>query len=142
MHPVLEVERVAGLPGLARRVHPDGDPVERAAHRHSEHRRLRHAAAVAAALANATFNAFSAALEGIHNSGHVWVGGSMGSIPTAPCDPVFWMHHAEIDRIWAVWQAANPGLHPPLAGTAAVMDPWPETETDTRDITALGYAYV
>lgn len=103
---------------------------------------LPNTAAVAAAIANTTFNAFSAALEGIHNSGHVWVGGSMLSIPTAPCDPVFWMHHAEIDRIWAVWQAANPGLHPPLAGVAAVMDPWPETETATRDTTALGYTYV
>jgi tyrosinase len=99
-------------------------------------------AAVAAAMANGTFNAFGGAIEGIHNSGHVWVGGSMQGITTAPTDPVFWMHHAEIDRIWAEWQIANPGLHPPLAGAAAIMDPWPETETDTRDITALGYVYV
>jgi tyrosinase len=100
------------------------------------------AAAVAATMANTTFNAFGGALEGIHNSGHVWVGGSMQGITTAPADPVFWMHHAEIDRIWAEWQTANPGQDPPLAGAAAVMDPWPETETDTRDITALGYTYV
>jgi tyrosinase len=102
---------------------------------------LPNAAAVAAALANATFNPFGAALEGVHNSGHVWVGGSMGSILTAPCDPVFWMHHAEIDRLWSVWQASHVGQNPPLAGAAAVMDPWPETETDTRDIGALGYTY-
>lgn len=97
---------------------------------------------VAAALANGTFNPFASALEGIHNSGHVWVGGSMGSIPFAPCDPVFWMHHCEIDHIWAEWQAANPGQDPALAGAAAIMDPWPETEVDTRDITALGYNYI
>jgi tyrosinase len=103
---------------------------------------LPNAAAVTAALANGTFNAFGGAVEGIHNSGHVWVGGSMQGFATAPADPVFWMHHAEIDRIWADWQAANPGLHPPLAGAAAIMDPWAETETDTRDITALGYVYV
>jgi tyrosinase len=103
---------------------------------------LPNAASVAAALANGTFNAFAGSLEGIHNSGHVWVGGSMQGITTAPTDPVFWMHHAEIDRIWAVWQASNPGQHPPLAGAAAVMDPWTETEVDTRDITALGYEYV
>ena len=84
---------------------------------------LPNAAAVAAAMANGTFNTFAPALEGVHNSGHVWVGGSMGSIPTAPTDPVFWMHHAEIDRIWAEWQAANPGQNPPLAGAAATMDP-------------------
>ena len=97
--------------------------------------------AVAAAMANATFNTFAPALEGVHNSGHVWVGGSMGSIPTAPADPVFWMHHAEIDRIWAEWQVTQPSQNPPLAGAAATMDPWPETEVDTRDITSLGYRY-
>ncbi len=96
---------------------------------------------VAAAMANGTYNPFAQSLEGVHNSGHVWVGGTMMSITTAPADPVFWMHHAEIDRIWAAWQAANPGQHPPLAGAAAIMDPWAETETDTRDIAALGYSY-
>jgi tyrosinase len=99
------------------------------------------AAAVAAAMANGTFNPFSQDLEGIHNSGHVWVDGSMRSVPFAPCDPVFWMHHCEIDRIWTAWQAANPGQDPALAGAAAVMDPWTEAEVDTRDITTLGYSY-
>lgn len=99
-------------------------------------------AAVDAVMANTTFNTFGAALEGVHDSGHVWVGGSMGIIQTAPADPVFWMHHAEIDRIWAQWQAANPGENPNLAGAAAVMDPWPETEPETRDIATLGYSYV
>ena len=103
---------------------------------------LPNAAAVAAAMANGTFNAFTPALQGIHNSGHVWVGGSMGSVATAPADPVFWMHHAEIDRIWAAWQATQPGQNPTLAGAAAIMDPWTETETNTRDIAALGYVYV
>jgi len=102
---------------------------------------LPNAAAVTAAMANGTFNTFAPALEGIHNSGHVWVGGSMRSVPTAPCDPVFWMHHCEIDRIWAAWQTAHPGQNPSLSGAAATMDPWPETEIDTRDITALGYTY-
>ena len=102
---------------------------------------LPNAAAVTAAMANGTFNTFAPAVEGVHNSGHVWVGGTMGSITTAPCDPVFWMHHAEIDRLWSVWQTANPGDHPPLGGAAAIMDPWTETEADTRDINALGYTY-
>jgi tyrosinase len=99
-------------------------------------------AAVATAMTNGTFNTFAPALEGIHNSGHVWVGGSMGGVVTAPSDPIFWMHHAEIDRIWAQWQTANPGEHPALAGSAAIMDPWPEDEVATRDIAALGYTYV
>ncbi len=103
---------------------------------------LPNAAAVTAAMSNGTFNTFAQALEGIHNSGHVWVGGTMGGILTAPADPTFWMHHAEIDRIWSVWQTVNPGQNPSLAGASAVMDPWTETEVDTRDITALGVVYV
>lgn len=99
------------------------------------------AASVTAAMGNNTFSGFAPALEGIHNSGHVWVGGSMGIVPTAPADPAFWMHHAEIDRIWAEWQTQNPGEDPPLAGAASIMDPWPETEADTRDTASMGYVY-
>ena len=99
------------------------------------------AAAVTTVLANGTFNTFAPAVEGVHNSGHVWVGGTMLSIATAPADPVFWMHHAEIDRLWSVWQGAHAGQNPPLAGASAIMDPWSETEPDTRDITAMGYIY-
>jgi tyrosinase len=102
---------------------------------------LPNAADVAAATANTTFAAMGPALEGIHNSGHVWVGGSMGIIATAPADPVFWMHHAEIDRRWYLWQQTHVGKHPSLSGPAATMDPWTEAEVDTRDITALGVAY-
>ncbi len=96
---------------------------------------------VTAAMGNATFVPFWQDLEGVHDSGHVWVGGSMGIVPTAPCDPIFWMHHAEIDRIWHEWQQTHPTEHPSLTGSAAIMDPWSETEADTRDIAALGYSY-
>lgn len=99
------------------------------------------AADVAAAAAQPTFSLFTSDLEGVHDSGHVWVGGSMQLFATAPADPVFWMHHAEIDRRWALWQATHPGQNPPLSGSSAILDPWPETEADTRDISALGYAY-
>ncbi len=95
-------------------------------------------------LAQTDFTSFTSMLQGIHNSVHVWVGGSMGSVPTAPADPIFWMHHCNIDRLWWVWQKTpgNAGKNPILSGAAAVMDPWPNTEADTRDIVSLGYTYV
>lgn len=96
---------------------------------------------VAAIMSNGTFNAFAQSLERVHDSGHIWVGGTMQIIMTAPCDPIFWMHHAEIDRIWSEWQTASPGENPSLPGAAAIMDPWNETEADTRDIAALGFIY-
>jgi len=65
-----------------------------------------------------------------------------GTIPMS--DPIFWMHHADIDRLWWQWQQAHPGQNPSVSGTgpdSPVMDPWPYTEADTRDITAMGYTY-
>jgi tyrosinase len=96
------------------------------------------------ALAQTDFTSFTSQLQGIHNGVHVWVGGSMGSVPTAPTDPIFWMHHANIDRLWWQWHKSpqGAGKNPILSGAAAVMDPWPNTEADTRDITTLGYNYV
>jgi hypothetical protein len=67
----------------------------------------------------------------------------LSDIMVSPSDPIFWMHHGEIDRIWSVWQAnpANAGKAPALAGVDAVMDPWAETATQLQSITALGYSY-
>ena len=35
----------------------------------------------------------------MHNLVHRWVGGSMGP-GTSPNDPVFFLHHCNVDRIW------------------------------------------
>ncbi|MBW4678851.1 MAG: tyrosinase family protein [Microcoleus vaginatus WJT46-NPBG5] len=44
----------------------------------------------------------------IHNPMHNWVGGSM-NLMTSPNDPIFWMLHANVDRLWARWQTAVAG---------------------------------
>ncbi|SFR75078.1 Common central domain of tyrosinase [Agromyces sp. CF514] len=38
-----------------------------------------------------------------HNYVHMAIGGVMRSPSTAGRDPVFWLHHANIDRLWEVW---------------------------------------
>ena len=40
----------------------------------------------------------------LHNRVHWWVGGSM-RFGTSPNDPVFFLHHCFVDKIWAEWQA-------------------------------------
>jgi Common central domain of tyrosinase len=39
----------------------------------------------------------------MHNAVHAWVGGAM-STSASTNDPVFWLHHANVDRIWDMWQ--------------------------------------
>jgi tyrosinase len=39
-----------------------------------------------------------------HNAGHRFVGGHMAGA-FSPNDPIFWLHHANVDRVWAQWQA-------------------------------------
>lgn len=44
-------------------------------------------------------------LEGTpHGAVHVQVGGLMGAFNTAALDPIFWLHHGNIDRLWEVWR--------------------------------------
>ncbi|KAL4861797.1 hypothetical protein BDV12DRAFT_203650 [Aspergillus spectabilis] len=51
-------------------------------------------------------------IEYLHNNIHGWVGGDfnghMSQIPVATFDPLFWLHHCNIDRIFALWQGLNP----------------------------------
>jgi Common central domain of tyrosinase/von Willebrand factor type A domain len=45
--------------------------------------------------------------EDLHNLVHRWTGGNMLRM-TSPNDPVFFMHHANIDRMWSIWQKKVP----------------------------------
>ncbi|MBC7926074.1 MAG: tyrosinase family protein [Bryobacteraceae bacterium] len=49
----------------------------------------------------------SGELEAVpHNPVHSALGGGggfMGLFSTAPLDPIFWLHHCNIDRLWEVW---------------------------------------
>ena len=38
---------------------------------------------------------------------HGAVGGWMGRFNTAGLDPLFWLHHCNIDRLWSVWLAMD-----------------------------------
>lgn len=49
----------------------------------------------------------------LHGNVHVRVGNGrgMGDVPWAANDPIFWLHHANIDRLWASWNS-NGGRNP------------------------------
>ncbi|MGW2552883.1 tyrosinase MelC2 [Streptomyces sp. NPDC001635] len=76
---------------------------------------------------NSASDGFRNHLEGwrgvnLHNRVHVWVGGQMAT-GVSPNDPVFWLHHAYVDRLWADWQRRHPGSgYRPVRGTPDVVD--------------------
>ena len=44
---------------------------------------------------------------GLHSTGHFTVGGVKGVMTDefiSPADPVFYFHHGQLDRVWAIWQ--------------------------------------
>lgn len=97
-------------------------------------------------MSQTSYRPFTLALEGAkpfgaHNLVHVWFHGTMSVVPTAPRDPMFWMHHAEIDRIWAIWAKQHLGQVPTLSGHKAILDPWQERYDDVLDTIDGEYDY-
>ncbi|KAK1700074.1 hypothetical protein BDP55DRAFT_645836 [Colletotrichum godetiae] len=50
-------------------------------------------------------------IEDVHNAVHDYIGGNMGFPAISAFDPIFWLHHTNIDRIFAIWQVCNPGKY-------------------------------
>ncbi len=61
---------------------------------------------------NDNLEAFSTFFElplGVHGSGHFTIGGDPGDDPFVSAgDPIFYLHHAQVDRLWTIWQALDP----------------------------------
>ncbi|HWX46238.1 MAG TPA: tyrosinase family protein [Solirubrobacteraceae bacterium] len=95
-------------------------------------------------LALGSFADFTHQLEQLHNNVHVWVGGDrghMGDIQFAAFDPIFWAHHAMIDRVWRMWQLRHPQAGVPAALLNEALAPFNMTVAQTLDANALGYDY-
>jgi tyrosinase len=92
----------------------------------------------------------SSVLEGTpHNHIHGFVGGDMQTF-MSPLDPIFWLHHCNIDRIWTEWDAAHPGQFPtdPTYNNVTFDlfvdgkgNPAPIKVSDLTDTEELGYNY-
>lgn len=44
----------------------------------------------------------------IHSAGHFSVGGLANDPYASPGDPIFYLHHGMMDRVWSLWQAQDP----------------------------------
>src|SRR6185312_8726790 len=87
---------------------------------------------------------FMGCLEQVHGWPHTWIGATMANIGFAACDPIFWSHHANVDRIWSAWQKTHASANPSdlTAVLSGLDNRW--TINDTLDTTGsrLGYEYV
>lgn len=106
----------------------------------------------------------------LHNMVHLWTGGfynadgqsfagTMSLVPTSPNDPVFFLHHCNVDRVFQSWLADHPDSYVPLAGGLPgtnlhdPMYPFVDFRTNPRvaaqgltpadmlSLVQLGYAY-
>ena len=87
-----------------------------------------------------------------HNDGHVVAGatasGKTGHIGDglSPLDPIFWLHHCMVDRLWAEWQGAGNATPDPNESYAGQFvdrlgAPAGATAGGALTIAALGYTY-
>ncbi len=88
------------------------------------------------------FVAFQGHLEALHNPVHNAVGGDMGTA-RSPNDPLFFLHHANIDRLWATWEDSPQNSNPPHAAddlqpTGPIIS---GTVSDVLSVNTLGYSY-
>ncbi|KAF9734717.1 hypothetical protein PMIN06_008036 [Paraphaeosphaeria minitans] len=78
-------------------------------------------ALVANVLAQPDYTSFARAIEGtpsfaaanIHGSGHFGVGGVLGQLGNAansPADPLFYLHHGNLDHVLWKWQQQDPAI--------------------------------
>ena len=86
-----------------------------------------------------------------HGSAHVSFGGMIQSASTAPRDPLFFLLHCNVDRLWAKWQRQNARFNPAVVASfnnnnaspighrlQDTMWPWNGVTGGTRPPTAPG----
>jgi len=93
--------------------------------------------AVAEVLTYPNFEQFRVKLEGVlfgalapHGGGHGAVGGEMTNFFSSPGDPLFYMHHTNIDRIWWLWQEACSDRLYEICGPTSVTPPYGNVTLD------------
>lgn len=119
----------------------------------------------------ATGSTAGRSFEYVHNKVHTGIGGGggfvslghMSAVSYSSFDPVFWLHHTNVDRLFALWEAVNPAsfLAPavdttgtftiPIGTNDTVSSPLtpftvgdgttPFTSTSSRFTKDFGYAY-
>jgi tyrosinase len=83
---------------------------------------------------------------GIHGGGHYSLGGDPGrDVFVSPGDPVFYLHHSMIDRVWWMWQMIKPSERAAsdkaIDGTRTFLNQPPSANGTLDDLIDLEYAF-
>jgi len=151
---------IKGIPGRLRKVaYSDKDqgvwlnqfcraPIDCIGHEYLTERRPGKAAdlrplveKVKEALSQLRFEDFDSLMEEASDGFRAWVGGHMNDNDYAAYDPIFWFHHANIDRIWAQWQQAHPEVAVPESLLDVTLEPFAVKVGQVLDLERLAYAY-
>ncbi|HVS80410.1 MAG TPA: tyrosinase family protein [Pyrinomonadaceae bacterium] len=85
------------------------------------------------------FNSASSSLENTpHNHVHVDIGGWMGDVQAAAQDPVFYVHHSNMDRLWNLWKAQGGGRVDPLSDSTWKNTPYTFFDENKTQVTMTG----
>lgn len=79
---------------------------------------------------------------GVHGGGHFGVGArsTMSDFETSPGDPIFYLHHAMIDRLWTIWQGLDlPGRQNAISGTSTLANSPPSADMTLDDMIPFGF---
>ncbi|KAE8374837.1 hypothetical protein BDV26DRAFT_295598 [Aspergillus bertholletiae] len=77
---------------------------------------------------------------GVHRGGHVGVGMVMGDAAASPGDPMFYLHHAQIDRVWTIWQGLDPEKRRhAIWGTHTILDTPPTANMTLDEMIGFGF---
>ncbi|KAK8091883.1 hypothetical protein PG997_002244 [Apiospora hydei] len=77
----------------------------------------------------------------VHSAGHfTWNGDPGGDVYNSPGDPLFWLLHANVDRVWWMWQNQAPVERSfSIAGTRTMANEPPSANATLDDLLDMGF---
>jgi len=85
------------------------------------------------------FGSFYYQLEyNMHDTVHTAVGGLMGYHLTAAQDPIFFLHHSNVDRLWNSWLTLKNGRQDPFSDASWTTAPFTFFDENKKQVTITG----